>query len=254
MRIDAAEQAAPLGALLYRELALHGAGEMPRIGLRAGAAIEDTAPAGEACFLIESGLVAQYVSVDPGRATCIGLAGPGEVLGIETLIGPAEDDAAESRPVVPTNLLRIEAGWMRDLMERSATLCHLSLRQTQMQLAGTQRIAACNARHVLPARCAHWLAQLHVRLGDVLPVTHEFLASVLGVRRAGVTVTLQALQASGIIRQRRGAIVVMDVQRLRESACSCPIQPDCAIWAPLRSSLEGFDSLATAVQDAALPG
>lgn len=233
MQMDVAALAAA-GTELYRALRLHAAGEMSRVSLDAGASIDSMAHAEESCFLIESGLVAKYVTVDVNRATCISLAGSGELLGLKRLFGPTGDGPTESRPVVPVTLLEIEAKWLCGVLTRSPILCNVCMRQQQMQLVSSQRIAACNARHVLPARCAHWLAQLQARLGDVLPVTHEFLASVLGVRRAGVTVTLQTLQTRGIIQQRRGSIVVTDVQRLRQAACSCPIQPDCATSPLLR--------------------
>lgn len=95
--------------------------------------------------------------------------------------------------------------------------------QVHERLASLHHVAACNAHHALPARCAHWLLELHERLGDVIPMTHVGLASLLGVRRAGVTVALGKLDVCGAIRQRRGRIVVTDPTQLRAHACACPI-------------------------------
>lgn len=117
--------------------------------------------------------MANYVTVSANAPTCIGLAGPSKLLGTESLFGLVDGAAAESRSIVTVRLLQIEAECLRDALSRSSRLCNPCLQQQQMQLISTQRIAACNARHLLPARCAHWLAQLQVRLGDVLPVTHR---------------------------------------------------------------------------------
>jgi Mn-dependent DtxR family transcriptional regulator len=60
------------------------------------------------------------------------------------------------------------------------------------------------------------------RIGaDVMPMTHEFLSTMLGVRRAGVTVTAQELQRSGLIRYHRGEVTIRDHDGLAESACEC---------------------------------
>lgn len=188
-----------------------------------GREIADADLSGRFCYLLERGLAATYVRADQDRATCVGLIAPGEIIGLQQLFGHAEETCWQARAVVATQVLRLPATQLAQALRVSPAIRDACVSQLQARLADVQVVAACNARHLLPARCANWLLKLQVRLGNTLPVTHEFLATVLGVRRAGVTVTLQALQRSGAIRQQRGSIVIADAARLKQSACSCPV-------------------------------
>ena len=74
----------------------------------------------------------------------------------------------------------------------------------------------------LPGRLARWLLMSRDRIdGDDLPMTQEFLSTMLGVRRAGISVVANALQAQGLIRQSRGRITVLDRAGLEGKACTC---------------------------------
>jgi CRP-like cAMP-binding protein len=96
-------------------------------------------------------------------------------------------------------------------------------RYIQAYLTQVARGAACNRLHHLEARCARWLLMTHDRVGgdDAFPLKQEFLAMMLGVRRAGVTVAAGALQDAGLIRYRRGGIRVRDRAGLEGAACEC---------------------------------
>jgi CRP-like cAMP-binding protein len=92
----------------------------------------------------------------------------------------------------------------------------------QALFAQAQQAAACNATHVIESRLAKWLlraADLHG--GDELPLTQEYIAQMLGVRRTSVTVVARTLQEAGLIRYTRGKIKLLEIPALRETACEC---------------------------------
>jgi CRP-like cAMP-binding protein len=95
-------------------------------------------------------------------------------------------------------------------------------RFTYLQALQAQQLAACNRLHEVDERLARWLlmTQDRVRL-EVLPLTHDLLAAMLGTRRSSVTVAAGILQRAGIIDYRRGKVHILDRQRLEDAACEC---------------------------------
>ncbi len=81
---------------------------------------------------------------------------------------------------------------------------------------------ACNGLHSVEQRCCKWLLTTQDRVGSQeLNITHEFLAQMLGVRRASVTEVLRPLQSDGLIRASRGKVVILDPKRLADASCEC---------------------------------
>ncbi len=95
------------------------------------------------------------------------------------------------------------------------------LRRYALALMGQMtRTAGCNRAHPLEERCARWLLMTRDRVGeDEFSLTHEFLATMLGVRRATVTVAAGMLQQAGLIDYRRGHMRILDRERLEAAAC-----------------------------------
>jgi CRP-like cAMP-binding protein len=89
-------------------------------------------------------------------------------------------------------------------------------------LAQTFQTVSCNAIHPVEARCCRWILSMHDRADqDKLSLTHEFLAEMLGVQRSTVSMVARTLQETGLIRQSRGGITVIDRAGLEETACEC---------------------------------
>ncbi|KLK93777.1 Crp/Fnr family transcriptional regulator [Microvirga vignae] len=106
--------------------------------------------------------------------------------------------------------------------DTSSNMRALFLRYIEGLLSQTFRITACNAVHGVEARCCRWLLTAHDRVArDELPLTHEFLAEMLGVQRPTVSIILRTLQTAGLITQRRGILVIADREGLEEAACEC---------------------------------
>jgi CRP-like cAMP-binding protein len=88
-----------------------------------------------------------------------------------------------------------------------------------IQIAQT---ATCNRLHTIEERLARWLLLTQDRMKtDTFNLTQEFIATMLGSRRAGVTVAAGALQKAGLIKYRRGEITVVDRDGLEEASCEC---------------------------------
>ena len=86
----------------------------------------------------------------------------------------------------------------------------------------------CNRLHPIAAHCAHWLLHTHDHMrAEAFPLTQDFLAQMLGVRRASVSAAAGALQRAGLIRYARGIITIRDRPGLEAAACECyeVIQP-----------------------------
>ncbi|MDP4004320.1 Crp/Fnr family transcriptional regulator [Methylobacterium sp. NEAU K] len=119
-------------------------------------------------------------------------------------------------------MLRLEAGRLQEAKRRSTDLRNLFARYSDCLLAQVLQAAACNALHPIEQRCLRWLLTLQDRIGgDTLPITHELLASMLGVQRTYLTRILRALQEQGFIRVGRGRITVLDRRSMAAAACEC---------------------------------
>jgi CRP-like cAMP-binding protein len=143
------------------------------------------------------------------------------LLGVPVALG-AESTSALALAQVPGDAARLPASAFREAMARDGAFAGLVFRYAQALLEQTSQSVACNRRHTLDERCARWLLMTCDRVGaDQFPLTQEFLAVMLGVRRAGVTVAAGMLQEAGLIRYSRGKITILDRVRLEEASCEC---------------------------------
>jgi CRP-like cAMP-binding protein len=114
---------------------------------------------------------------------------------------------------------RMTADDLRSAMKGSPTLAGVLFRYVQAFMIQTSQTAISNGSAKLEERLARWLLMAHDRVeNDELPIIHEFLALMLGVRRPGVTVTLHSLEQQGLIHPHRGSITVLDREGLMRVA------------------------------------
>ncbi len=93
------------------------------------------------------------------------------------------------------------------------------LRYAHLFQLQTAQTALSNGSYSLEERLARWMLMCHDRMdGDEFPITHEFLAFMLGVRRPGVTTTVHILEGAGMIKARRSRIQILDRAKLEEAA------------------------------------
>jgi CRP-like cAMP-binding protein len=91
----------------------------------------------------------------------------------------------------------------------------------QFFVAQIQQTAACNAVHDVRQRTCRWLLRMHKLVGDDLPLTQEFLAQMMGVRRTSVTDIAGDLQRDGMISYSRGRVRIRNIGKIHEVACEC---------------------------------
>jgi CRP-like cAMP-binding protein len=117
---------------------------------------------------------------------------------------------------------RIAVARLKQAVDARPDIRHLFLRYTEALLAQTFQTVACNAVHTVEARCCRWILTTRDRVGrDDIPLTHEFLAELLGVQRPTVSVVTRALQTAGLIKQGRSVISIVDPAGLEQTACGC---------------------------------
>jgi len=149
------------------------------------------------------------------------------IIGREGFVGSPVLLGAGTSPVMamvqaPGEALRIPASVLLKEAADSGELSDLLLRYVQALHVQVTQTAACNGRHALAERLARWLLTAHDRVaGDDLPLSHEFLAMMLGMRRAGVTVAVGALTKAGLIDNGHARITILDRQGLEAAACEC---------------------------------
>lgn len=156
-----------------------------------------------------------------GATVEVGTAGYEGMAGLPVFLG---DDSSSIRAFaqIPGAGVRIESEAFGRLASAPSVFHRMLLRYTQAFLTQVAQTAACNAAHLVEERCARWLLMTHDRVADArFPLTHEFLAFMLGVWRPGVTVAMRKLQDGGLVDYARGWVEVVDRAGLEGASCEC---------------------------------
>jgi CRP-like cAMP-binding protein len=123
---------------------------------------------------------------------------------------------------LPGAVVRMEAAGFRKQISGLPALKNLMERHWYAMTRQTLLGAACNRLHQIEKRCARWLLMTHDRASaDTFPLTQEFLANMLAVRRASVNSATSALKKAGLIRYVRGQLTVVDRRGLESASCDC---------------------------------
>lgn len=172
-------------------------------------------------YFVEEGLCSILTSMADGSTVEVGMVGKDGMIGVNVLL----DGAASPNQVivqVPGSARRIATARFKTAFHRSAETRDVVLRCIGDMLAISAQTAACNRLHSIEQRCARWLLMAYDRVGsETIPLTHEFLATMLGVRRSGVTLVAVELQRSGLIRYRHGQVTILNREGLEATACEC---------------------------------
>src|SRR3954471_17799138 len=168
-------------------------------------------------YFPEHGIVSILADTSQGRIE-VGLIGPEGMAGLPVVLG-IERSPHGYMVQAAGEALRIAAPDLRTALRHSPSLQVGFLRYAHALMVQTAQTAYANAGFTIEARLARWILMTDDRLdrGD-LPLTHDFLSMMLGVRRPGVTLAVQMLEGGGLIRATRGRIRVLDRTKLEEVA------------------------------------
>jgi CRP-like cAMP-binding protein len=172
-------------------------------------------------YFPQSGVVSMVKRMADGTEVEVGSLGAEGMSGLAVFLGGDEMPTAY---VVQIGGLakRIVAGDLRALSRDGGPLRDVLLCYTQYLFDQVAQSVACDRLHTLEQRCARWLLMTYDRVGaGEFALTHEHLARLLGVRRAGVSVAAEALRDAGAIDYSRGKMRVVDRVRLEAAACEC---------------------------------
>jgi CRP-like cAMP-binding protein len=151
----------------------------------------------------------------------VGMVGSEGMLGIPAMLGVS--DASQKWLVQgPGRAWQISSEALRDELAGNAALRDVLNRYMYVMLAQMAQTAACKKFHVIEARLARWLLMTRDRAHDnQFHATHEMLAYLMGVRRAGITRAASSLQEHELISYSRGDVRILDGLRLEAAACAC---------------------------------
>jgi CRP-like cAMP-binding protein len=122
---------------------------------------------------------------------------------------------------VPGSATVVDADHLKAVTQSSPDLLALLIKYDQFFLGQVQQTGACNALHTVEQRMCKWLVRMYDLVGTELPLTQEFLAEMMGVRRTSVTGVATQLQKEGLISYRRGKINILSIDLVQKRACEC---------------------------------
>lgn len=172
-------------------------------------------------YFPNEGMVSLVVSVHDGRSVEVGITGSEGVVGAPLAFG---FESAPMRAImqITGRGLRIPSPTLEETFHRAPCLKALIERYVMMQQLQVAQLAACNRLHDMEQRLARWLLMCQDRIdSESLPLTHEFLAQMLGSGRPTVTIAAGVLERAGLIQNARGKVKILNRKRLEDAACEC---------------------------------
>jgi CRP-like cAMP-binding protein len=190
------------------------------VELPQGEVLAETHARVEKVYFPHTGIISCVVETIGGGAIETGMIGNDGAFGGSQAL----DDKVSLNHVViqvPGMASVISSDHIREAAEELPGVRALLVKYEQFFLSQVQQTAACNALHTVQARTCKWLLRMHGLVGDDIPLTQEFLAQMMGVRRTSVTGVAMELQKAGMISYTRGYIHIKDVDLMRQWACEC---------------------------------
>lgn len=172
-------------------------------------------------YFVESGLIALAKPMRDGQIAEIAAIGREGIVSPTGVFG-GERTVMESIIEIPGTALRINRDDFRKRLSLDRDLLAVVQRYSGLVMSQLTQTAACNILHSIEQRCCRWLLIAHDSvLSERFFITHDFIATMLGVRRASVQTAAAALQKAGLISYARGNVTISDRNGLEQAACEC---------------------------------
>jgi CRP-like cAMP-binding protein len=172
-------------------------------------------------YFPEQGVLSVLAVMTDGAMGEVGMIGAEGMAGAPMLLG-AGTSAQRVMVQVPGTALRIGRASCRSAFAEQPAFHQVVLRFVDAFLNLGAQTAACNLHHSAEQRFARWLLMAWERTGaEAMPMTHEFLSAMLGIRRTGITAIASGMQRAGLIHYRRGTLRIIDHVGLAAAACEC---------------------------------
>jgi CRP-like cAMP-binding protein len=175
----------------------------------------------EFAYFPNEGMVSLVVNSSDGRSVEVGIMGKEGLVGTPLSVGLV---LAPYRAImqIPGSGVRIRADVLQEILPTTPAFQLELTRYVLMQGLQMAQVAACNRLHELEHRLARWLLMCQDRVdSEVLSLTHEFLAQMLGSGRPSVTLAAGILERAGLIENMRGTIRILNRKKLEQAACEC---------------------------------
>ena len=190
------------------------------VDLKEGVSLFHSGDRNDVLFPLSS-VVTLFREFEDGTMLQVAMIGPEGLVDVNTILG---------EPVTPYHWIvqsaglaaRLPAPSFAGLLDQDEPLRRLMLKYVHVRVMHASQLAACNRLHVVTERLACWLLLLHDRVpSEEMTVTQEFLARMLGTRRAGINVAMRELRDCGAIGHRRNRVIILNRDVLHEQSCSC---------------------------------
>ncbi len=172
-------------------------------------------------YFVTSGIVSFVFTSKHGNSIELATLGCESVVGAIFLLGNCEPIGRAEMQLAGT-ALRIPLEVLQREFDSNDEIKARILDFVQMQWNLSYQITACNRLHQAEARFSRWMLMVQDRAGtNVIPMTQEFLADMLGTRRTTVAEVAGRLQRAGCIKYKRGVVTIVDRELLQQHACEC---------------------------------
>jgi len=175
----------------------------------------------EFAYFPNRGLISLVVVMKDGKTAEAGVVGNEGFTGTPAVVGLSRSPL-QAVVQVTGDGFRVKVKALQNTLESTPQLRMILNRYAAIRGMQVAQTAACNRLHEIRQRLARWLLMTQDRVdSETLPITHDFLATMLGTDRPSVTLAAGVLQNNGLIEYTRGAVKIVNRKKLEDSACEC---------------------------------